>query len=349
MRLEPEDLTWAAKKGVISPEQAGELWELLQKRKRHEPRFELTQVLYYLGAMIVMGALGWFMNSAWERAGGAALTGLAVLYAALFIAGGRRLWFAEGLLIPGGLLFCLAVWMTPLAVYGLQHYLGWWAEAEAWAYRDYFQWVGEGRFWMELSTILAGLLALRYVRFPFLIFPMALALWLMSLDLAQIALQPGADEAVRLRKLVSLGLGLAMLSAAYLGDRRTREDYSFWGYLFGLAAFWGGLSSLEPGGELDRLIYGLINLGLIAISVLFRRQVFLLFGAAGLFSYLGHLALKVFDDALLFSPLLALAGLGLIYAGVKYHRHRRVIQDTIEKRIPRGLLKYLPAHRKSAL
>jgi hypothetical protein len=41
------------------------------------------------------------------------------------------------------------------------------------------------------------------------------------------------DERLR----VSLLFGLLMLVATYVIDRRTREDFAFWGYLFGLAAF----------------------------------------------------------------------------------------------------------------
>src|ERR1051325_7350061 len=31
------------------------------------PRFDLTHTAYYLGALVVMSALGWFMNEAWAR------------------------------------------------------------------------------------------------------------------------------------------------------------------------------------------------------------------------------------------------------------------------------------------
>jgi len=61
-----------------------------------------------------MSAMGWFMNDAWNRFGGGVLATIAVLYAAVFLIMGRRLWYGLGLKVPGGLLFTLAVWMTPL-------------------------------------------------------------------------------------------------------------------------------------------------------------------------------------------------------------------------------------------
>ena len=62
------------------------------------------------------------------------------------------------------------------------------------------------------------------------------------------------------RKWVSLIFGLAMLLASYLADlrNRMRADFAFWGYLFGLLAFWGGLSSMNGGSELSKLVYCLI-------------------------------------------------------------------------------------------
>src|ERR671916_2993456 len=72
----------------------------------------------------------------------------------------------------------------------------------------------------------------------------------------------------------SLVFGLFVLVGAYLVDRRTEEAYAFWGYLFGMFAFWGGLTMFEGGSELDWFIYGLINLGLVLISVLLQRRGF---------------------------------------------------------------------------
>lgn len=72
-----------------------------------------------------------------------------------------------------------------------------------------------------------------------------------------------------------------MLVGAYGVDRRTREDFAFWGYLFGLLAFWGGLSLLESDSEWNRFLYGLVNLAFILIAVLFQRKVFIVFGTIG--------------------------------------------------------------------
>src|SRR5437667_12206149 len=90
------------------------------------PRFDLTHTAYYLGALVVMSALGWFMNEAWARYGGWVLTIVAVAYAAAFGVAGESLWRKAGLKQPGGRLVTLAGWVAALGGVGLQYGLGWW-------------------------------------------------------------------------------------------------------------------------------------------------------------------------------------------------------------------------------
>ena len=73
--------------------------------------------------------------------------------------------------------------MAPLFVFGVQDVLGWWTHAEPGNYRDFYHWIKASWLPMELATILAGLIALRFFRFPFLMAPIAVALWFMSMDL----------------------------------------------------------------------------------------------------------------------------------------------------------------------
>jgi hypothetical protein len=42
---------------------------------------------------------------------------------------------------------------------------------------------------MEVGTILAGSIALKFIRFPFLTFPIAFSLWYMSMDLTPLLLE----------------------------------------------------------------------------------------------------------------------------------------------------------------
>jgi hypothetical protein len=128
-KIRREDLDRAVAAGVIRAEQADELWRFLGVPEpgtgmAMRPRFDLVHVLWYAGALIVIGAMGLFANLALARLGGGALAVIALAYAALFGFAGDRLW-RRGLMIPGGLLITVAVTMAPLFVYGVQDALGW--------------------------------------------------------------------------------------------------------------------------------------------------------------------------------------------------------------------------------
>lgn len=147
---------------------------------------------------------------------------------------------------------------------------------------------------------------------------------------------------------VSLLFGAAVLSIAYLVDRRTKEDYSFWLYLFGVIAFWGGLSLMESSSEFKRFLYCLINVGLMFMAVLLRRKVFMVFGSLGVFGYLGHLAWSVFEDSMMFPFVLTLIGIFIMYLGVQYQRNEeRIIQNALSI-IPQEIKNLLPMERTTS-
>lgn len=344
MRVSRKDFEWAASRGVISPAQAEGLWRALEGRGSGRPRFDLPNVAYYFGALVVISAMTWFMTLGWERFGGGGIMAISLVYAACFAGVGGLLWLVKDLRVPGGLLVTAAVCMTPLAVYGFERMTGLWLQDVPGQYRDFYEWIEGGWFFMEVATIAAGLIALRFVRFPFLTAPIAFSLWFMSMDLTPLIYGSDYYEAEGFQ-IVSLVFGLVVLLGSFLVDRRTEEDYAFWGYLFGMMAFWGGLSLLEGGSELEWFFYGLINLGLILISVLLERRVFVVFGAVGVFWYVGHLAREIFEDSMLFPFVLSAVGLAIIALGILYARNKERIERSAISSIPKGVRRFLPRER----
>ena len=189
---------------------------------------------------------------------------------------------------------------------------------------------------------MAGLLALRFRRFPFITFPIAFALWYMSMDLTPLFVGR-YDFTFDERAWVSLIFGALLLVVAYLVDLRGKgEDYAFWLYFFGLAAFWGGMTSLNSDSEVSKFIYFLINLGLIGISLLLRQRVFLVAGSIGSFIYLGHLAWEIFEDSLMFPFVLTLGGLAVIALGVWYQKRRQAIEARLLGLFPASVRAAIP-------
>lgn len=344
MDVSKQDLDWAAAQGLISPQQADALWRALEGRAAGRGRFDLVHFVYYFGAFVVISAMGWFMTQAWERFGGGGIFLIAVAYAACFTLAGSMLWFRQNLRVPGGLLFTTAVWMTPLAIYGLERMTGLWPQQDPGVYRGYYEWVKGGWFLMEVSTIVSGLVALRFVRFPFLTFPVAFALWFMSMDFTPL-LYGRPEFSWNQRLWVSLWFGLAMLLASYCVDRRTEGHFAFWGYLFGMIAFWGGLSLMESESEVAKFGYCLVNVALMLLAVLLDRRVFVIFGALGVFGYLGHLSYTVFKDSLLFPFALSAIGIAIIALGVAYQRNQTRIERVVVGALPEGVQALLPKQR----
>src|SRR5215204_915932 len=336
MRVRRKDFSWAVSEGVISEAQAENLWRVLERRGQDRPRFDLPHVAYYFGALVVICAMTWFVTLGWERFGGGGLFAISLSYALGFVVAGGLLWRQRGLRVPGGLLVTAAVCMTPLAVYGFETMTGAWLRGTPGEYGGFYDYIKGVWFPMEVATVATGLVALWFFRFPFLTAPIAFALWFMSMDLTPLIYGEHYYEAQGYQ-VVSLVFGLAVLVGAYIVDRRTEEDYAFWGYLFGMFAFWGGLTLLEGGSELDWFFYGLINAGLIVLSVLLQRRVFVVFGALGVFGYVGHLAWEIFEDSLLFPFVLSAAGLSIIALGILHARNRDSIEGSVMRTVPAGI------------
>ncbi len=334
MNIAKRDLLRAAAECGVSDQQAELLWSALGGGQTRSTRFDVPIVAYYLGALVVMAAMGWFMTTAIERFGGRGILIIATTYCACFAVIGYRLWQKGTYRVPGGLLVTLAVWMVPLAIYGLERTTGIWAQGDPGAYSGYYAWIKGSWFPMEIGTIMAGLVAVRFVRFPFLTFPIAFAFWYTSMDLAPLLLRRlhGAwlYDDWNGRLWVSLGVGLIMLVLSTLVDRRTEDDYARWGYLFGLLSFAGGLTVLMR-TEPSWAVYALVNLALMFTAVVLQRRVFLVFGAIGVYIYLGHLAYEVFKDSLMFPFALTILGLAIIYGGVLYQHHHERIDSSVRR------------------
>src|SRR5207247_730974 len=122
---------------------------------------------------------------------------------------------------------------------------------------------------------------------PFMLMPVAVTLWYMSMDIVPFLF--GADRVYdwEIRKFISLWFGLAMVLVAFWVDLRSRlsRDYAFWLYLFGVLAFWGGLSLMKSGSELGKLGYCGINVAMILLGAVIGRRVFAVFGGLGVAGY----------------------------------------------------------------
>ncbi len=344
MEINRDSLREATENGLLDEQQAEQLWRFLGERVKDTPSFRFTHVLYYLGGLLAIGAMSLFMTLGWESFGGWGIFFIALGYA------GAGLWLTEVFLnrkrlrIPAGVTATFVVVLTPLAVYGFQAAMGWWAQGMV--YRDYHALIDWRWMFMELATLACGAVMLHRYRLPFLVMPIAVTLWYMSMDLTPFLFGKN-DLTWELQKVVSLWFGLFIVLAAFWVDIRTRfdEDYAFWLYLFGVIAFWSGLSSMASDKELNKFIYLCINLVMIAVGAMLSRRVFAVFGGLGAAGYVCHLAYDVFKDSLMFPFALTFIGFGVIYLGIVWQRHEETVSGFLQGLLPPAIRELMERRR----
>jgi hypothetical protein len=298
--------------------------------------FNPLTVAYYLGALMIMSALGWFLYDQWDSLGKGGILAVSCCYLLLLAGAGLSLRFRFNYPVAGGLLITAAVSVVPLVVYSLEGVLGLWPRDDPGSYNSYYVWINGSWVVMELATMLVGFATLVRVRFTFLTMPIAIAFWFLSMDITQIVKHSAYVEEPT-RAWCSVVVGAIMLLLAFALDRRMKEDISFWLYLGGMLAFWGGLTDMDSGSEWGKAIYALINLAIGFVGLYLLRRVFLPFATLGLAIYLEHLARRVFRDSVLFPGVVATLGLVVIFAAVYLQRHRRAIDLTLNRFRPARL------------
>ena len=336
MEVKRSLLDQAAGKQIITDEQADQLWTFLSEQQQQTPSFRFTHILYYFGGLIAIGAMSLFMTLSWESLGGWGLLLIALIYA------GAGLWLTEFFLkrldlkIPAGITATFVVVLTPLAVFGFQAGMGWWSGGHE--YRDFHRYIDWSWLFMELSTLASGAVMLWRYRLPFLVMPVAVTLWYMSMDLAPFLF---GEEYVawELRKWVSLWFGHLIALLAFWVDIRNQSsrDFAFWLHIFGVTAFWSGLSLMESESEWSKLLYCMMNIAMIFTGAILGRRVFVVFGGLGVAGYLGYLAYEVFENSLLFPIALTLIGLAIVWLGILWQRHEQPVSDRLRRLLPAPL------------
>lgn len=341
------DLDQAVRDGLIDAAQAGALWLRWQAQSdaarpaiapgaAAAPRFGFNHVLYYFGGMLAIGAMTLFMTLGWTAMGPGAVAALALAYLVGCLKAASHL-SGKGLYIPAGILATLAVCLVPLAVWAAQHGLGLWPPGASESYSSYHTHINWRWITLEFATLAAGTVMLWRHRLPFMVMPLAVTIWYLSMDLAHAILsEQGFDW--KLMRDISLLFGLATCALAVWVDLRCRlarsPDFAFWLYLFGAIMFWSSLSLRDSNSEWGKLAYAAINVVLIFAGAAIGRRVFTVFGALGVAIYLGHLSYKVFRDSLMFPFALTILGLSIVALGILWQRHEARIQQRLKDWLP---------------
>lgn len=318
-------LTKATQQNIITPYQCEAILALsLSSNTNQAPSFAMAHLLYYFGGLLAIGAMTLFITLGFDAFGSPAIIGICLCYA-VAVGGLARYFYQKNLLIPYSLSLGFIVCLVPLLVFAIEDSLGVWDSGTH--YQDYHVWINWQWIMMELATLAVGAIMVWRFRRAFLMLPIAVTLWYLSMDI--VPMLNGGELDFDLRLDVSIIIGLALILLAFWvdvrQDRSDGQDFAFWLYIVGVVTFFGGLSGNYFDGSPTQIVYLLIYLAMLVVGILIRRKVFVIFGAMGIISYMSYLAYKVFEDSMIFPLIVTLIGLGIIFLGVYWQKNQDAI------------------------
>ncbi|HET7373319.1 MAG TPA: monovalent cation/H(+) antiporter subunit G [Gemmatimonadaceae bacterium] len=332
-------------RGIITAEQRDALLalELEAPRSAVEAKrgFNAVSVAYWTGGIAVLCAFAWFLISRWEALGPGGVLAVSLVYALLLVVMARVL-SNNGFRYAAAVSTVLAVGMTPLVTWSVLALTGWWDQFPDIRRSDFrgaeFDWQNVRWLPIDLTTILAALIALRRVRYGVLALPLAIAT--AAIGIHGISLVFDLDVANELGPRLAMLLAVALLSIGYALDRRVTdgEDYAIWFYAAGLVSTAAAIL-----GFLDRSTAVAAH-SMLLLSVLFavaalqmRRKLFLAAAAIGFLGYLAYLTFDVFRKTLGYPILLATSGLVIILLAVWIQRRFPDLQQRMNAPGPRTI------------
>ncbi len=327
------DLEQWVEKGLITPEQltsirshieaAGSIEEQVQAGPEQRKGLNFVSLAYYFGSFMILLAYTIWMGLEWESLGQTGQIAVSFFTIVILWAIGYFLQ-RNGFRVAGGLLIFVGTGIVPLLVYTVQRALGVWPDDSRYAYRDFYRIVAQTWVLLELVSLGVAIIVIWRVRFTLISLLIAFWTWFLSMDITRWMSQSDYWTWSDREQIVSTVIGVGMLALGILLQRKAKQDYSFWFYLFGHLIILIHLSVLTLNREgFLSIVYFVIYLAFVIASVWLQRRVFLVFGAIGFYSYLSYLVFRVFEGALGF--VFALGGIGLliVLTAVGYQRYFR--------------------------
>lgn len=347
MNFNELDLLQAQKDGIISVEVFNRLIEYLKSSSKKKAvmnnsetnvvnnvsKFNIENFLYYFGAFIIVSTMVWYLGSIWDNFGHGGLFAISILYFAIFVIIGNFLWNKKKK-TPGGLLYVCAVSVIPLLVWAFESLIGIMPKDLS-EYNDFHILIRSGWILMELATIFTGFIFLKHRKFPLLTLPICYAMWYLSMDIVPLCLGQAIEPTWGMRNFATSVFAILMLGFALKldNDKQDSEDYSHWLYIFGATMLWGVIISILAQFKLENefayFLTAIFNFTYMFISILLKRKVFMVWGAIGFWTYLGHLAFQIFKDTPMFPIVLVIFGLLVISFGIYYSKNCKILEDKL--------------------
>ncbi|MCC2644762.1 MAG: hypothetical protein K0R94_540 [Burkholderiales bacterium] len=332
LKISQDQLQKAVLMGIISHEQSVEIWRLLEQETISTPKFCFVHMLYYFGGLLSIGAVTFFIGLVWETFKG---YGLFMISFWLFIIGlyATHILNRKKMIIPAGIMAAFSLVLVPLMIYNLQYALHL-APGQFAGYEKINSLVSAHWVPIEFATLIAGIILFYFYRFNFILLPVSVILWYLSMDLYpmifKLKLFTFIDQSwfTMLFGLIQL---LILIRLDYIMEAK-HADKIFWLYLAATITFWGGLSALGWSyNHLGHFIYFLINILMLVVSIILQRRIFAIFAVIGIFGYLSYLS----QNSLILPLILILTGFLIIYLATKWSNIENKFIQLYNRYLPR--------------
>jgi len=238
--------------------------------------------LVYLGGLTILFAIAALLSIASDEHG----AGGFVFWSALVLAVLSALAFLSkrtGHFITAGLFALSSVAAFVVFLGAVLDWFGWLPDPEDSAF-------GGFRFWLlvlELSAVVASIVALRIFRLPLLVFAVATTTWFFVTDL----LSGGGDWSA----IVTITYGLILLAVAVSFDTGGSRIYGFWLHVVSGLTIGGGLLWFFHDGDFDWILIAIAALLYVALGDRLMRSSWVVLAAWGLLQVTTHFADKWSD------------------------------------------------------
>jgi hypothetical protein len=285
-------------------------------------------IAVYLGLLLVVAASVSLVGVYWDALGTGGVLALAVAYLSGYLVASDSL-RRRGLAQPADVLEAVAVGWVALATYAVQELAGLWPEAAS----------DSGEIHMGLTTIaLVGLaaavvlLALRPD--ALLLVPIAAATALLAVDLSELVFAATIDDldARRITAFV-LPLGVVWIAAGLWLDATRRRPFATWAHWCGLLLMGAAVVAMIPKTVPGFALLGLLGALALFFSAFVRHWSFTVVGALGV---LLATQASISEFGRLAPIVIAVAGIAMIFAGLRWSRWRESIRSDALARLPAG-------------
>ena len=210
--------------------------------------------------------------------------------------------------LAGGLLATVFLGLVPLLVFSVTDLIGLRGDG-FFNYDGFYHYIDSQWVWMEIITILLGLVVVWKFDFGFATLPPTIAAYFFAMDFGELVSNAGFET---LAIAVGFGIGAILLALAVALQRSGKVGHATWLLIYGLLSVLFGASQVTNGGTAGALLYLLLGLAFIVFGWAIKRAIPITIGGLTTTCAISYFAFDYFNDSILFSLVLFAIGIGMV-------------------------------------